>query len=407
MREWLKKYDVITKALAVLISVVLWIYVVNVVDPTAEIEVRGIRPTYIGSEELLKAKSLIVSNEQENLITVKLSGKRRSLAAINKNDVHIEVDLSKIKEAGSYKLAYNVIVPASDVSVVNRNPDPLTIKMDKIVTATVPIHVKLEGSIAEGYMSGDITTVPSSLSVIGVADEINQISYAQVKIAKNDINTSIIEQMRYEFYNSKDRMLNLHSIKAENNTVEVSVPIFKLKDLPLSVEIVEGGGALKKNVNYTIEPKHISVAGDERTIDALQSLMVGVIDLSKISDNTKIPIKLTLPDNIKNTSGETTATVNIEFNGLDKKIIETSSIEITNIPMGYKIEPITNSISVMLRGPADSIAKVLPQNIRAVVDLTSTVLTPGQHTIVAKINIDGVNNVGAVGEYKVVVKVSR
>ena len=171
--------------------------------------------------------------------------------------------------------------------------------------------------------------------------------------------------------------------------------------------LVEGGGALKKNVSYTIEPKEITVAGEEKTVDALQSLMVGVVDLSKISDNTTIPVKLTLPENVQNTSGETSANVKLEFNGLASRTVETSAIEITNIPAGYTIEPVTNSLNVLLRGPEESLNKVLPQNVRAVVDLSNTVLTPGQHTIVANVLIDGTADVGAVGEYKVVIRVSK
>lgn len=407
MKEWLRKYDILTRALALLIAVVLWVYVVTVVDPVGELEVRDIRPTYVGSEELLNARNLIVGNEEDNLIDVRLSGKRRELAAINTDEVRVEVDISQIKESGTYSLTYKVVLPSSDISVVHRNPNPLIVKIDKIVTATVPVRVKFEGNIAEGYMAGESTTVPSSLSVIGLAEEVNKISYAQVKIGKKDLNTSILEQMNYDFYDSNDKILTLHSIQTENETVEVSLPVLKLKTLPLSVEIVEGGGALKKNVSYTIDPKEITVAGDEKTVDALQSLMVSVIDLSKISDNTTLPIKLTLPENIQNTSGETAANVKIEFNGLGRRSVETTSIEITNIPSGYTIEPVTNSLSVLLRGPEESLAKVLPQNVRAVVDLSNTVLTPGQHTIVAGITIDGAADVGAVGEYKVVIKVSK
>ncbi len=407
MKEWLKKHDILTRALALLIAVVLWVYVVTVVDPVGELEVRGIHPTYTGSEELQNALNLSVANEEDNLVNVRLSGKRRELAAINTDEVRVEVDISQIKAAGTYTLSYRVILPSNDISVAHRDPNALSVRIDKIITKTVPVRVKFEGDIADGYMAGEIATVPSSLSVMGLAEEIDRISYAQVKIGKKNLNTSVHEQMSYDFYDARDRVLDLNSVKTENSTVEVSLPVLKLKTLPLSIELVEGGGALKKNVSYTIEPKEITVAGEEKTVDALQSLMVGVVDLSKISDNTTIPVKLTLPENVQNTSGETSANVKLEFNGLASRTVETSAIEITNIPAGYTIEPVTNSLNVLLRGPEESLNKVLPQNVRAVVDLSNTVLTPGQHTIVANVLIDGTADVGAVGEYKVVIRVSK
>ena len=147
------------------------------------------------------------------------------------------------------------------------------------------------------------------------------------------------------------------------------------------------------------------MAGEASTIDALQSVMIGVVDLSKIQESTTLPFQITLPDNLKNISGETSAEVNLELSGLTKKVTNTTSIEIINIPNGYNIDPVTNSLDIQIRGSEENVSQVLPQNVRAVVDLASTVLSPGQHTVTATILIDGVKEVGAVGEYKVVVRV--
>ena len=224
MKEWLKKHDILTRALALLIAVVLWVYVVTVVDPVGELEVRGIHPTYTGSEELQNALNLSVANEEDNLVNVRLSGKRRELAAINTDEVRVEVDISQIKAAGTYALSYRVILPSNDISVAHRDPNALSVRIDKIITKTVPVRVKFEGDIADGYMAGEIATVPSSLSVMGLAEEIDRISYAQVKIGKKNLNTSVYEQMSYDFYDARDRVLDLNSVKTENSTVEVSLP---------------------------------------------------------------------------------------------------------------------------------------------------------------------------------------
>lgn len=407
MKKWLEKYNILTKALAVLIAVVLWIYVVSVVDPMGERTISDIMPTYVGSEELLNTANLIVGNRDENLVDVRLSGTRQALAAIDEANVKVEVDISKTREAGTYEMAYKVNIPSNDVSVVYRNPDRLMVKIDKIVTATVPVKVVFEGNVAEGYMTGDITTVPGSLSVLGLAEEVNQISYAKVIIGKKDLNTSIHEQMEYTFYNAKDKALELDSIQTESSTVVVSFPVLKTKKVPLAVELVEGGGAKEKNVSYEISPKEITVAGDEKTIDSLNELTIGVVDLAKYSKDSKIPLKLTMPEGVQNLSGEVDAEVNLKFSGLTLKNITTNAIEIINIPSGYKIEPLTNSLPVLVRGSEDSVKNILSKSVRVVVDLSGTVLSQGQHTLTGYAKVDGVENVGAVGEYKVLVKVSK
>lgn len=407
MREWIKKYDVLPKALALAIAVGLWFYVVNVVDPRATETYRGITPVYVGSDELMNSANLMVTSQEENQVTVTVSGKRKDLVNLSKEDIRVEVDISKCKEAGNYTLPYTVTLPSGDLTITRRNPAQLEVRLDKIVSASVPIRVALDGNIADGYMADEITTTPKILPITGLQDEVAQVSYAQVKIVKKNLTTSILEQMHYEFYDADDKLLTLSSIQAESDTVEVSMPVLKLKELPLAVEILEGGGALKKNVNYIIEPASITVAGEASTIDALQSVMIGVVDLSKIQESTTLPFQITLPDNLKNISGETSAEVNLELSGLTKKVTNTTSIEIINIPNGYNIDPVTNSLDIQIRGSEENVSQVLPQNVRAVVDLASTVLSPGQHTVTATILIDGVKEVGAVGEYKVVVRVSK
>jgi len=407
VREWIKKYDVLNKALALAIAIVLWLYVVNVVNQVDSVDFRNITPGYTGSEELMNTVNLMVTNQEESAVSVEVSGKRQDLLNLSEDDIQIIVDISKCKEAGEYTLPYTVKLPSSGLQLTKKTPAQLTVRLDKIVSANVPVRVVVDGNIAEGYMADEVTLTPKILSITGLQDEIAQVSYARVHITKKNMASSVLEQMSYEFCDANDQALELPSLSAENNTIEVSMPILKLRELPLSVEILDGGGAYSKNVNYKISPETITIAGESSTVDALQSVVIGVADLSKIQDSTTLPMQITLPENIKNISGETEAEVEIELSGLSKKIANTTSIEIINIPNGYSIEPVTNSLDVQLRGSDASLEQILPQNIRAVVDLTATALSPGQHTINANIIIDGVKEVGAIGEYKVVVRVSK
>ena len=406
MKEWLKKYDVVTKALAIVIAVVLWIYVVTVVSPVSELKFRDLTPTFVGDEILFSNNSLSVSNIDELKVDVELSGNRTVLSGIDTDDIKISVDISHIKKPDTYELDYTVTLPGG-VDYVGKNPQKLKVKIDRITSKIIPIDVVYDGEIAEGYIAGNLTTVPGSLSITGVAEEIEQISYAEIIIAKKVLNTSIHEQMPYTYYDVNGKKLSPKSVQTESEIVIVNLPILKSKTLPLSIDIVEGGGALAKNVEYKITPTEITIAGEEGTVDELDSIVVGVADLVKYADDTELTFKIELPEEVQNLSGEREATVSLNFSGLETKTVDTNSIEIINIPKGYTIEPLTNSLSVMVRGSKDSLDKVLPQNVRAVVDLSSTVLTPGQHTLTARVSVDGKTNVGAVGEYKVVVKVSK
>ncbi len=407
MKSWIEKYDVLAKGLAVLIAIVLWLYVVNVVHTDMDRPFRNLSPTFSGSEELLSTLNLAVSDQDEIEVDVVVSGARRDLMSMSDDDIQVMVDISKITEPGEYRLPYTVKLNVDGVKVTRKSPGELSVKLDRVTTATVPVRVALVGEVEKGFMTDEVIATPSSLTLVGMEDAISQISYAQVKITKKNINASIDESVAYEFYNDQDEVVSNDNIRADYNAVRVSVPVLKLIELPLAIDFVEGGGALLKHVNYELEPQKLQVAVDSAHVSDLQPFKIGVIDLSKLSDSSDVSFQITLPDGYKNVSGETSVVASVELSGLKKQKISTNAIEIVNIPSGYVIEPITNQLEVTLRGSEEAIKRVTVDNVHAVVDLSSTVLTPGQHTMTAAIVVDGAKDVGAIGEYKVVVRVSK
>lgn len=407
MKNWIEKYDVPAKVLAVFIAVVLWIYVVNVVNTDMDMSFRNLSPSFVGSEALLSTHNLAVSDLDDIEVDLVVSGARRDLMGFGKEDIQVMVDISKISEPGEYRLPYTVKLNADGVKVTRKSPNELTVKLDRVTTATVPVRIALVGEVEKGFMTGEMIATPSSLTLVGLAETISQISYAQVKITKKSINASIDESVAYEFYDDQDQMVDSNNIRADYSSIRVSVPVLKVIELPLSVEFIEGGGALLKNVNYEIEPKSIQVAVDSAKAVDVQPFKIGVVDLSKLSDSSKVSFQIILPEGYKNVSGETSVVADVELSGLQKRQITTKAIEIINIPSGYVIEPVTNQLLVTLRGSSTAIEKVTVDNVHAVLDLDSMVLTPGQHTMAAKIVVDGVNDIGAIGEYKIVVRVSK
>jgi len=369
--------------------------------------IRNLKPTFNGSEDLLNTYNLAITDQADIEVDVVVGGARQELIGVDKDDVQVTVDISKITEPGVYRLPYTVKINADGARVMRKSPSEVTVKLDRVATATVPVRVALVGEVEKGYMTDEIVTTPSSLTVVGLEDAISEISYAQVKVTKQNINASIDETVSYAFYDAQDNMVESNNIRADYNTIRVSVPVLKLIEFPLEINFVEGGGATLKHVNYTLKPEKIQVAVDSAHADDQQPIKIGVVDLSKLSESSNIPFQLTLPDGYKNISGETSVTASVELSGLSKKRMTTNAIEIINIPSGYTIDPITNALEVTLRGEESVIDTIGPESVRAVVDLSSTVLTPGQHTMSAKIMVDGTTGVGAVGDYKVVVRVSK
>ena len=67
----------------------------------------------------------------------------------------------------------------------------------------------------------------------------------------------------------------------------------------------------------------------------------------------------------------------------------------------------TQSRQVQIRGSEEAVASVSPSQLRIVADLGQAVAATGTQTIPVKVYLDGRSDVGVVGEYNIVVSISR
>ncbi len=407
---WFKKYDVLSKLIAVLIAVMLWFYVVSVNNYEETFKVKDIVPSFIGAEELMTSKNLMVVGDYS--VDVEIAGSRRDILTLNVSDIKVQVDLSSVTNAGTYELPYTVSLPSSAYVLRNKDPQKLSVKLDEEDVRVIPIKITTDEVAAEGFVidKSNLIITPRELKLTGLQEEIDRISYAEVVLGHKDVKADISGKFSYSFYDVDGKQLKDISVNADYDSVDVVMPVLKIKEVPLSLDI-QGADSFIKYVNYTFSPATVKIAGDESVVEQMTSLPVGALKISEISSGMQKTFTITPPEGILNLSGEMEATATVTFDGLSKKTVKTTLIEVVNtytLPSGYKIRPVTTSIDVDILGTDETLAKVNDKNVRAVADLQSTVLSKGTHPINVSIIVDGVPEtaVANAGEYVIYVEVS-
>ena len=89
------------------------------------------------------------------------------------------------------------------------------------------------------------------------------------------------------------------------------------------------------------------------------------------------------------------------------RTVSVDNIDLQNVSSGYRASIVTQSLDVQLRGPVESLEQISASQLRVVGDLTDIVSATGRYTVPAKIYLDGPEEVGVVGEYTIVVQVTR
>ncbi|MCI8475347.1 MAG: hypothetical protein HFF07_08450 [Oscillospiraceae bacterium] len=397
--------------LSVVLAIVLWVYVVGVLNPDSSGPVRNLPVEFVGTDAL-ESRGLMIVSGGEQTITLHVSGKRDALQSLSAETVSITVDVSSITQPGQYESEYLVswlpsAVSVNSLAITDRYPQRVSYTVVRQAVRTIPVRGTVTSRVVEGYQAGEFSFAPATLEVRGEESLVNQIDYALVTLDLEDRTETYSGDLPYTFISFTGDQLDGKGIEADAALVRTTLPIFQLKEVELKVNLIHGGGTTDQNVTCEIEPKTIMVSGAPADLEPLKEISLGDIDLSKVlgSDTLTFPISLT-PE-LTNVSGVTEAAVKVSVRGLATATLEVDNIEFINVPAGYTPQKVTQTRQIQIRGEAEAVASVTQSQLRIVADLNNAVAATGTQTIPVKVYLDGRSDVGVVGDYNIVVSITR
>lgn len=188
--------------------------------------------------------------------------------------------------------------------------------------------------------------------------------------------------------------------------IEVSMNIIKYKVVPLSVKIIDGGGAVEEDCDIRIEPASITISGDSTVLDGVNSIVLDTIDLSQTANSKVLELPILIPNNASNVSGQDKATVTLKILDKQTKTVKVSNISFEGKLDGFEAESMAQQIQPTVRASTADINKINANNMRVVADL-SGFSQPGTYQVPVEIYIDGFPDAGVIGEYTIVVNLKQ
>ena len=399
-------------AISLLCSFAMWAYITNPNSSDFQQTFRGVQVEFSGQEKLLSDRSLSISDVDTQSVTVTLRGSRSNVGKLRASDIKAVIDVSNIKQPNdmtwAYELQYPEGIDVSDITVVSKSPETINFTVVKNATKTVSVKGSFEGEIAEGCVAEEFVFEPSTIVIEGPEETLAQIDHAWVSFGEGKIDSTYSEEVGYKLMSESGAQISTKGLMLSANVITATQPILKTKEVPLTVNLIPGGGVDEDDCTVTIEPKTLKIAGDTRLVDDINSIVLGNIDLASFQSSDTHTFAITLADEIQNLTGVTEAKVTIEVRGTHTKTFTTDNISCKNVTNGYSATIDTKSIEITLRSKDTSaLDKVKPDDISVVVDLKDYGTTTGQVIAAGTVYINGVENVGAVGDIRVSVTISK
>ena len=297
--NWLVRYNVGYRILAVCLAFLLWYFVAGQRDPLA-------KQTYNRPVELRPATTQLVAATTLPEVTITISGTKALVQSLQEQDIHAYVDVSG-QMTGVCYLPILTSVP-DNIQVLSIYPQTVRVSLDYQESKKLPVKVVLQGAPAPGFMTLDPEVTPGMVTVSGPSSLLEGLKEVQAVVNTSGVNTNITAKV--------SPLAPESGLELNPAEVEVVVPVVAsglVKNVPVIADI-RGTPALNQKVKtVAIEPTMVALTGPQDVLSGLVSVYTQPVDLTGATDQVVEDVDLALPQGVSLvTQGQVHVTVDLE-----------------------------------------------------------------------------------------------
>lgn len=306
MKNFLSK-DSVLKVISFIVAVLIWIYIIIVVDPLVDVTVRDI-PVRYANRSMLADQELCVLESSDNIVELKIKGSRKKIANIDNKNVYATVDLGNITKTGRYSLPVNISIPYEYSEIVSKKPYNIDVTIDKLVREERNIDIKAEGDTANGYIAGKPTSDVTTAEVEGPASVVSGIKSIGATFNYDGRAADIKETVKVYALDSSGKHIE-DKIKLSVDEIEIECPVYKVKTVPVTVDF--GGDVNTDEYKITVQPPNLSVYADNDTLAQLTEIKTEPVDFNVLKEKGTVTSGIAVPEGVYLRDGITEITVKL------------------------------------------------------------------------------------------------
>jgi YbbR domain-containing protein len=290
--NWLTRYNVGYKILAVCLAFLLWYFVAGQRDPLAKqtfnvpVEPRNLSPQLVSMEPLPQ-------------VTITVSGTKMLVQSLQDRDVHAYLDMSG-QAAGVDFVPVKTSAP-DNVQVLSAYPQVVRVNLDSLSERKVQVKVVLQGTPASGFMTLSPTVTPESVTVSGPDSLLGDNLDLQAVVKAAGASANITAKVPVQHSWSSDKL------QVSPKEVEVVVPVVPsgaVKTVPVTAD-VQGTPAQGQTAKpAVVEPSLAAITGPPNVLAGISRVVTQPVDISGATGKVVKEVGLALPAGVYPVSQE-------------------------------------------------------------------------------------------------------
>lgn len=278
------------KIISLLSAIVLWMYVMAVVDPEDTKLYENIPITITNLNEI-KDLGLVVDPDDNLVTSVYIKGKLSDLQKISANNIDVYGTVSNPIE-GQNQLYLRASV--NDKVTTEFKSDTIVINLEKSIEEEKNITINITGVYKDNVDKVDLDK--TKVVVSGPRSSVDSVKYVQATFDANkeSVDTKSTE---LELKALDSEMNEVDHVTLEFNKVTAKVSYFQQKQVKINPIFSSNESNLVQDQDFTIIPSEINIKGKSDVINNIDSINTKIINVDELGTNNKI-VDLDIPDGI-------------------------------------------------------------------------------------------------------------
>lgn len=288
-----KSSKIIRLVASIFIAIGLWVYVINVVNPSSTTTIRNI-PVELKGTEILEEEGLAIEGSGEYTVDITVRAARTDLGTVSADNFTATADVAELTMGQDY-ITVSVTGPKA-YQIEDVRSRKIQVYVDELMKKTIPVTVSY-ASLPSGYEAAPLSIYPEEIEVKGAKQLVENVAQYVVTLDPSGIHTEDVQEMNEvgNFCNESGAKISGVSTKTENISVKTSV--YPVKTVALKV-VYAGEPWEGAKINKIDAPTSINVIGPSNSLSKISELSSKEISIDEIYESCEKEIEINLPKGV-------------------------------------------------------------------------------------------------------------
>lgn len=377
--------NTILKIASVLLSIMLWFYVMGDINPEQTTTINNIGVELLNVEELSQS-GLEMIGQKDYVLQVEIKGRRNDVYKVTSEDIKISADVMGFKY-GTNSVPLEITVPTG-IEVANFTPKQIKIELDRIVQKQKPVVIIKTNTHLDGFMTDEPTVEIEEVLVAGPESFVNNVEKVIGEIDVGGLTESVSQNVPLRAVDSEGN--EVVGVTIGQAYAKVHLDVYRFASIPVVADIIGEVDENYRVISVSVIPETIQLQGNNNAIEAMESIKTEAIDITGLTESVELDVPIVITDGLAASYKNESVRVKVDVEPIKIKeiILKSDSIVAENLgtDLVTNLAEINKDISVKIRDLESVLDTVNPLDIALSVNLEG--LKVGVH----EVEIEGESN---------------